>query len=667
MAEHVITLDLSNVSKAYSVLGGFIVIYGLVSYIAKDRLYLSEPLIAVTVGIITGPYVLGWIDPNSWGATADTNYVTYEFTRLVVGVQVLFTGISLPKAYLRKEALSLVFLLLGVMTVAWFVSALIIWGLIPNLTYLESLAISAAITPTDPVLANSITKGRFAEKHVPTNLRNIIVAESGANDGLGFPFLFLAIYLLARSGGEAGTSIGTEVGRWVYGVIIYRILLSMVYGAIVGVLAHKTLKWAETRGYIDRDNFFAYGFGLALFTLGTTGLFNSDDIFGCFIAGNAFTWKDWYRVRTQVEEEDSFQDILDSLLNAAVFIYIGAIIPWSEYSSATSVVDIAPWRIVLMGICIIVLRRLPWVVAMWKAIPAITSFSEALFAGWFGPIGVGAVFYIQVALREIPDDGTRDRLRAVYTPVVLFCVFSSVLTHGVTIPIAKLGPGIVRRTTSFSAQRTISLTTKPRKGSPNNSVDEGTSPGANESSSSTAMPPKEVWNPLWSLAWGIKSVVLVWRKDSFWRKETKHQKRQRQQKVLQSHSIGKPMNATAMSTMMETRAEREQNQKDQDQIQESNSNGEEGISLQSEVQPQQPVVIPEPIANIKDKQHAEPRSVGIIQIVGNSLREEWQAENREAIREAMSKVHGDLGQRGESSSSIPGTPNGSRVRFIQQD
>lgn len=380
-ADQVVTLDVSNVSKAYAVLGGFIIIYGLVSYVAKDRLYMSEPLIAITVGIITGPYVLGWIDPLSWGDTSNTNYITYEFSRLVVGVQVLFTGISLPKAYLRKEALSLTVLLGGVMTVAWFVSALLIWGLIPNLTYLESLAIAAAITPTDPVLANSITKGRFAEKHVPTNLRNIIVAESGANDGLGFPFLFMAIYLLQRNGEDAGTSIGTEVGRWVYGVVIYRILLSCVYGAVIGVLAHKTLKWAETRGYIDRDNFFAYGFGLALFTLGTTGLFNSDDILGCFIAGNAFTWKDWYRVRTQVEEEDSFQEILDSLLNAAIFIYIGAIIPWADYNTGSSALGIAPWRIVVLGITVLILRRLPWVVALMKAIPAITSLSEAVFAG----------------------------------------------------------------------------------------------------------------------------------------------------------------------------------------------------------------------------------------------------------------------------------------------
>lgn len=50
MPSDVVYTDVSDVSKAYSVLGGFIVIYGLFSYVAKDRLYMSEPLIAVTVG-----------------------------------------------------------------------------------------------------------------------------------------------------------------------------------------------------------------------------------------------------------------------------------------------------------------------------------------------------------------------------------------------------------------------------------------------------------------------------------------------------------------------------------------------------------------------------------------------------------------------------------------
>ena len=106
--------------------------------------------------------------------------MTYQFTRLVIGVQVLFCGISLPARYLRRNGLSLTVLLIFVMTCAWFISALLIWGLIPGLSFLESLCLAAAVTPTDPVLANSITKGRFAEKHVPANVRNILVAESGA-------------------------------------------------------------------------------------------------------------------------------------------------------------------------------------------------------------------------------------------------------------------------------------------------------------------------------------------------------------------------------------------------------------------------------------------------------------------------------------------------------
>jgi sodium/hydrogen antiporter len=42
--------DITDVSKAFAVLGFFITCYGLMSYVVKERLYLSEPLIALTVG-----------------------------------------------------------------------------------------------------------------------------------------------------------------------------------------------------------------------------------------------------------------------------------------------------------------------------------------------------------------------------------------------------------------------------------------------------------------------------------------------------------------------------------------------------------------------------------------------------------------------------------------
>lgn len=441
----VISLELSQISKSLAIFGGFIVFYGLVSNIAKERFYLSEPLLAVTVGIIIGPHVLNWVNPFEWSSTEMNNEITYQLTRLVMAVQVLFTGIALPKKYLWREKQSLAVLLFLIMTTAWFVTALLVWGIIGHLSFLESLCIASCVTPTDPVLANSITSGHFAETHVPENVRRIILAESGANDGLGFPFLFIAVYLLARTHEDYGETVGDEIWRWFYGTIVYQVLLSTAYGAVVGYVARKALRWAAKHNLIDMSNFFSYGFGLAMFTLGTAGLFGTDDILACFICGNSFTWDDWFRLRL---EENDFQEIIDMLFNTAIFLYIGTIIPWQDYSDASK--GLSGWRVVVLGITVLLVRRLPWVMAVYKIIPALSNWKEAAFTGWFGPIGVGAIYYIHVALREVPSDNTRTHLREVVNPVVLFCVFSSVVTHGITIPIARFGPKLVRHTTTMT-------------------------------------------------------------------------------------------------------------------------------------------------------------------------------------------------------------------------
>lgn len=57
-----------------------------------------------------------------------------------------------------------------------------------------------------------------------------------------------------------------------------------------------------------------------LFIVGTVGLIGSDDVLACFIAGNAFTWDDWFRVETQ---DDSLQPTIDMLLNVSIFAWFG--------------------------------------------------------------------------------------------------------------------------------------------------------------------------------------------------------------------------------------------------------------------------------------------------------------------------------------------------------
>jgi NhaP-type Na+/H+ or K+/H+ antiporter len=57
--------------------------------------------------------------------------------------------------------------------------------------------------------------------------------------------------------------------------------------------------------------------------MSTTGFSGSDDLLACFVAGNAFSWDDWFRKET---EEAHFQEVIDMMLNLAIFVYIGAII-----------------------------------------------------------------------------------------------------------------------------------------------------------------------------------------------------------------------------------------------------------------------------------------------------------------------------------------------------
>ncbi|KAK9374138.1 Cation/H+ exchanger [Lipomyces chichibuensis] len=446
------TLAISNFNLICTLLGGFVILFGLVSYLVREKMYISEALPSLLFGIIFKE--AGLFRPEFYGTT--TSDITREFTRLVLGVQLVLAGVQLPGKYLLHEWRSLSMLLLPVMTAMWIISALIIYLCIPNLNYLDALIIGACITPTDPVLSNSLVKGRFAEKSIAEPLRNLISAESGANDGFGYPFLFLALYMLR----DNGFAIARD---WIVETIIYQVILSVAYGTVVGYIAMRTLHFAKEKNMIDDESFVLFAFALALFIVGTAGLVGTDDLLACFVAGNVFTC-DWFRVET---EHDSLQSSLDMMLNVAMFTWLGTVVPWAEFNTQ----QIPAWRFIVMALAILAFRRLPAVLAMYKAIPRIETFREAIFTGFFGPIGVGAVFYLSVLLQTLATFNQTEQVAYIgkVAPLVIyFLMVSSVIVHGISIPALVIGPsmprtlsrsltqlGIVRQFSTFSRSVTV--------------------------------------------------------------------------------------------------------------------------------------------------------------------------------------------------------------------
>ena len=109
----------------YLILSSFLIVYALFSTFIRNRLHLSEPPLALILGIILGPKCLNVLSPNTRGADGtDAGWgwgddVVQEVTRVIVGIQVFATAVELPKYYFHRHWRS-VGILLGNLVVGLF-------------------------------------------------------------------------------------------------------------------------------------------------------------------------------------------------------------------------------------------------------------------------------------------------------------------------------------------------------------------------------------------------------------------------------------------------------------------------------------------------------------------------------------------------------------------
>lgn len=450
-------LSITKPHLVYIILGGFTSLFMLCSTVIKERMYIGEATIATLCGVIFGPHAANLIDPNSWGSV---DIVTIEFSRIVLVVQCFAVGVELPKFYMEKHWKSVVFLLIPVMTFGWLVTSLFVWWMVPPLSWLESLVVAACVTATDPVLASSVVgKGKFA-KRVPKHLRDLLSAESGCNDGMAFPFVYLALYLI-----QEHLSAKDVTYHWIVYTILYECIFGAFYGFMVGYIARHGIKAAEQRELIDRESFLVFYFVLALFCAGSGSILGVDDLLVGFACGVGFSNDGWF---TQKTEESHVSNVIDLLINLAYFVYFGTIIPWSQFNSPD--LPLSAWRLVVLAVFVILFRRIPIMMALKPLIPDIKTWREALFAGHFGPIGVGAIFVAILARAELehespvplselpPKDSEYYTLVSLVWPIVSFLVVASILVHGSSIAVFTLG----KRINTLSL--TMSYTTAPEDG-----------------------------------------------------------------------------------------------------------------------------------------------------------------------------------------------------------
>jgi Na(+)/H(+) antiporter len=444
-------LDVDKPHVAYMILGGFTSLFMLCSLFVKEKLYIGEATVATLCGIIFGPYAANLFDPDSWG---NVDKITLECSRIVLVVQCFAVGVELPKSYMERHWKSVALLLIPVMTYGWLMTSLFIWWLVPPLSWLESLACAACVTATDPVLASSVVgKGKFA-KRVPKHLRDILSAESGCNDGMAFPFIYLSLYIIRYR-----PDVNTVSFHWFCNTILYECIFGAIFGFLVGYIARHMIKYAEKKNLIDRESFLVFYFVLALFCAGSGSLLGMDDLLIGFAAGVGFSNDGWFTAKT---EEAHVSNVIDLLLNLAYFVYFGSVIPWSSFNMPE--IGLSPWRLVVIALLVIFFRRIPIMMVLKPIIPDIKTWREALFAGHFGPIGVGAIFAAILARAELENSSTEPDPQAelphlgqknyyiiqLIWPITTFLVIASIVVHGSSIAVFTLGKRINTLTITLS-------------------------------------------------------------------------------------------------------------------------------------------------------------------------------------------------------------------------
>ena len=382
---------------------------GLLSAPIK-RSFLSVPLVALLAGVLLGPAVFGVVDPKEWG---DQTLILEQAARLTVAISLMEVALRLPKGYLFSNWRSLLVLLGPVMLLMFIVSGLLAYAIL-GVSFWAAMLIGAIVTPTDPVVASSIVQGEVANDNLPARLRHLLSGESGSNDGLAYPFVFLAILMIQEPPGQA-------IFQWVTRIILWEVLGAVVIGALIGYAAGKALEWARRHGEIRDPSFLAYSIALALMALGSTRLVGTDGILAVFAAGIAFN----LAIGTGTEErEDQIDEAVNRFFVLPIFVLLGLSLPWGEWA------DLG-WKGPVLAGLILLLRRPPWVLLLSGRVPGMRGAQDGLFAGWFGPVGVAALYYSALSEKLVG-------LEEAWV-VGSLVISASVLVHGVSAaPLTRL-------------------------------------------------------------------------------------------------------------------------------------------------------------------------------------------------------------------------------------
>jgi NhaP-type Na+/H+ or K+/H+ antiporter len=414
------------VSDALYLVAGLAILLAAVLPSTLSQLAISPPMVLLAAGmgmglLPVGDEGLGVLDPVTNSAVVE------QVTQFAVLLALMGVGLALdrplrlrsPRDWRRWSATWRLLFAAMPLTIGavWLLGW---WGL--GLAPATALLLGAVLAPTDPVLAGDVQVGgpdvhtqaedESDERH---EVRFALTSEAGLNDGLAFPFVYAAIFLLEKGAPREWLL------RWVAWELVGKVVIGFLVGAFVGWLLAKlafrarraSLRLAEQGEPLLALAALATSFGAAELV----GGYGFIAVFCCGMAvRNAERSHDYHDAMHGVVER------LERLLTLLVLLCLGI-------AMTRGLLDALDWRGVTVGVALILLIR-P-VTGVLSLLPFASrahgmDHRERLVTAFFGVRGVGSLFYLAYAAGHTDFADVRW-----LWATIAFAIGLSVLVHGV--------------------------------------------------------------------------------------------------------------------------------------------------------------------------------------------------------------------------------------------
>lgn len=374
-------------------------------------LTLPMVLLAFSFAVFALPLGLEFPDPLEQGK------VTERLTELGVIIALMGAGLKLdrPPRWLSWRS---TWLLLGItMPLTIAAAALLGWwvaGFVPA----TAVLLGAVIAPTDPVLATEVQVGAPGEGYVSSTeeaedeVRFSLTAEAGLNDGLAFPFTYMAIAMAV-----AGAAPGNWFGSWLLVNVFFKLGVGFIVGLLLGRLLARTILTLPAKTELAKAITGLTALAVVLVVYGAAEYAEGYGFIAVFVAACAL--RNYERDHEYHQSLHIFTEQAERLLTAGIVIALGGAIAGGVLAPLT-------WQLVLVGVLLVlVVRPLAGMLGL-VYLPGI-PWRERAAISFFGIRGIGSLYYLSYALNEAEFAG-KEALWA----LVAFAVLLSIMVHGLT-------------------------------------------------------------------------------------------------------------------------------------------------------------------------------------------------------------------------------------------